>query len=109
MILARDTLFWTLGQLRGLGADGPAPSGRASAFATVNLAWKTYLLDAGAREFGIHHSRSRHDDHILLTEDPRADAVLAYLPRHAASDVAQAAEQLLAARSYPGRTLGVNH
>ena len=103
---ARDTLLWTLGRLRGRCADGPAPSGRASAFAAVNSAWKAYRLDAGARELGLHHAGSRFDHHILLTEDPRADAVLAYLARHAAGDVARVAEQLRAARSHPGRTLG---
>ena len=103
---ARDDLFWTLGQLRGRSADGPTPSARTNAFATVNAAWRAYRLDAGARELGIHHTGSPHDDHVLLTEDPRADAVLSYLAQHVAGDTARAAEQLLAARSYPGRAHG---
>ena len=103
---ARETLFWTHGQLRGRCADGPKPFDRAAQFAVLDAAWRSFLRDAGAREFGLHHSRSPHDDHILLTEDPRADAMLDHLARHAIGDLADAAGRLLAARSYPGRALG---
>lgn len=57
-----------------------APDVRAATgLAIVDLVWKAYVRDAGPGDVGPLFSGWKYSDHILLSEDPRAGAVLSWL------------------------------
>ena len=64
------------------------------ALATVADAWRAYRRDAGAGETGVAHAGTFDDDAVLLTHDPRRDAVLLWLADHASPAIAAAAATL---------------
>ena len=51
--------------------------------ALVDRVWKAYVRDAGPGDVGPLFSGWKHSDQILLTEDPRAGAVLSWLSSRA--------------------------
>ena len=72
-------LFWRAGSLHGR-MPLLAPDVRAAAgLALVDLVWKAYIRDAGPGDVGPLFSGWKHSDHFLLSEDPRAGAVLSWL------------------------------
>lgn len=95
-------LFWIAGSLHGR-FPLLAPSVRAAVdLALVDLAWKTYVRDAGPGDTGPLFSGWQHADHVLLSEDPRAGAVLAWLASRD-SPLRAAATRLQRARGASGR------
>lgn len=47
--------------------------------ALVDRVWKSYVRDAGPGDVGPLFSGWKHPDHVLLSEDPRAGAVLSWV------------------------------
>lgn len=72
-------LFWRAGSLHGR-MPLLAPNVRAATdLALVDLVWKAYVRDAGPGDVGPLFSGWKHPDHVLLSEDPRAGAVLSWV------------------------------
>ena len=72
-------LFWIAGSLHGRFPLLAPPVRAAVDLALVDIAWKSYVRDAGPGDTGPLFSGWQNADHILLSEDPRAGAVLAWL------------------------------
>ena len=64
---------------------------RAAAFATISAAWDIFRRDAGAGDVGPAHETTAAGTHLLLSEDPRRDAVLLWLADHAVPAIGEAA------------------
>lgn len=64
---------------------------RAAALAAVSAAWSIYLRDAGAGDVGPAHETEAADGQLLLSGDPRRDAVLLWLADYGAPPIAEAA------------------
>lgn len=75
--------------------------------ALVDLAWKAYLRDAGPGDTGPLFSGWRHADQVLLSEDPRAGAVLAWLAGRD-GPLREAAALMQRARGASGSRFGNN-
>lgn len=72
-------LFWIAGTQHGrLPLLDPAVRSAVD-LALVDLVWKAYLRDAGPSDTGPLYTGWRHVDQVVLSEDPRAGAVLAWL------------------------------
>ena len=67
---------------------------RAAAFATISAAWDIFRRDAGAGDVGPAHETTAAGTHLLLSEDPRRDAVLLWLADHAVPAIGEAAAML---------------
>ena len=67
---------------------------RASALAAVSAAWDIFRRDAGAGDVGPAHDNTAAQ--LLLTDDPRRDAMLLWLVDHGAPPIAEAAATIAA-------------
>lgn len=83
-----------LGCLTGAARFATAECRRVGAFATIAEAWRTYRRDAGAGDVGLAHEESMDADSVLLTDDPRRDAVLLWLADHGLPELAAPAAML---------------
>lgn len=72
-------LYWIAGSLHGRMPLLVPPVRAAVDLALVDLAWKAFVRDAGPGDTGPLFSGWQHADQVLLSEDPRAGAVLAWL------------------------------
>lgn len=97
----QSELFWIAGKLEGQ-LPLLAPDVRESVdLALVDIAWKSYLRDAGPGETGPMFSGWKDADHVLLSADPRAGALLAWLSTRD-GPLRSAAERLHKARGSSG-------
>lgn len=83
-----------LGCLTGAGRFATAECRQVGAFATIAEAWRAYRRDAGAGDVGLAHEESSDADSVLLTHDPRRDAVLLWLADHGLPELAAPATML---------------
>lgn len=95
-------LFWIAGSLHGRFPLLAPPLRAAVDLALVDLVWKAYVRDAGPGDTGPLFSGWQHADHVLLSEDPRAGAVLAWLASRD-GPLRAAATRLQRARGASGR------
>ena len=64
---------------------------KAFAFASVSAAWATFRRDAGSGDAGPAHEDTIDAMSVLMTGDPRRDAVLLWLADNGAPSIAEAA------------------
>lgn len=72
-------LFWIAGLLHGRMPLLSPLVREAVDLALIDIAWKAFNRDAGPGDTGQLFSGWQNADHVLLTEDPRAGAVLTWL------------------------------
>jgi len=87
-------LAHALGCLTGATRFATAERNRISGLATVAEAWRAYRRDAGVGDVGLAHQESIDADTLLLTDDPRRDAVLLWLADHGMPAIAAPAAML---------------
>ena len=87
-------LAHALGCLTGATRFATAECNRVGGLATVAGAWRAYRRDAGAGDVGRAHQESIDADTLLLTDDPRCDAVLLWLADHGMPAIAAPAATL---------------
>lgn len=95
-------LFWITGLLHGRMPQLAPKVRRAIDLALVDIAWRTFVRDAGARDDGRSDQASRPDDDVLRTTDPRAGAVVGFLASQA-GPLQSAAKTIQLARGASGR------
>jgi hypothetical protein len=84
-------LAYALGQCDG-AMRFSAPAHRTiAALATVAEAWRAFRRDAGAGATGVAHAATLEAGAVLLTDDPRRDAMLLWLADNASPAIAAAA------------------
>jgi hypothetical protein len=94
-------LFWITGLLHGRMPQ-LAPKVRCAIdLALVDMAWRAFVRDAGARDDDGLDQASRPDDDVLRTTDPRAGAVAAFLASKA-GPLQSAAKTIQLARGASG-------
>ena len=79
------------GRLDGAVHFADAPHRAMIAQASVAAAWRTFRRDAGAGDTGIAYAGAHDAASILLTDDPRRDAVVLWLADHGTPAIAAAA------------------
>ena len=84
-------LSYALGRLAGATRFAPPEMRRIRSLATVAGAWRAYRRDAGAGDVGSAHQSSSDPNSILMTDDPRRDAVVLWLAAHGVPAIAGAA------------------
>lgn len=84
-------LAYAFGRLAGATCFASPKIRKVAALATVSDAWRAYRRDAGAGDVGPAHQASADSMSILLTDDPRRDAVVLWLAAHGAPAIADAA------------------
>ncbi|EIZ79218.1 hypothetical protein WSK_2230 [Novosphingobium sp. Rr 2-17] len=77
-----------LGRAQAAWRFAPPELRRAAALATISAAWDVFRRDAGPGAVGPAHETPAA---LLLSDDPRRDAVLLWLADHAAPELAEAA------------------
>ncbi len=87
-------LAHALGCLTGATRFATAECNRVGSLAMVAEAWRAYRRDAGAGDVGLAHQESIDADTLLLTDDPRRDAVLLWLADHGVPAIAAPAAKL---------------
>ncbi|MET0371722.1 MAG: hypothetical protein ABW039_10135 [Sphingobium sp.] len=85
------TLAYYFGRLDGAVHFADASHRAMVAQARVAAAWRAFRRDAGAGDTGIAHAGSHDAASILLTDDPRRDAVVLWLADHGTPAIAAAA------------------
>ena len=85
------SLGYALGRLAGAIRFASPEIRKVASLATVADAWRAYRRDAGAGDVGPAHEASADALSILLTEDPRRDAVVLWLAAHGEPPIADAA------------------
>jgi hypothetical protein len=85
------SLGYALGRLAGATRFASPEIRKVAALATVSDAWRAYRRDAGAGDVGPAHEASADSMSILLTDDPRRDAVVLWLAAHGVPAIADAA------------------
>jgi hypothetical protein len=86
-----SSLGYAFGQLAGATRFASAEIRKVAGLATVSNAWRGYRRDAGAGDVGPAHQPSGDALSILLTDDPRRDAVVLWLAGHGVTAIAEAA------------------
>lgn len=84
-------LAYAFGRLAGATRFASPEIRKVAALATVSDAWRAYRRDAGAGDVGPAHQASADSMSILLTDDPRRDAVVLWLAAHGVPAIADAA------------------
>lgn len=95
-------LFWITGLLHGRLPQLSPKVRSAIDLALVDMAWRTFVRDAGARDDDDTDRAANPDDDVLRTTDPRAGAVAAYLASKA-GPLQLAAKTVQLARGASGR------
>ncbi len=89
------SLGYAFGRLAGAARFASNRIRRVAALATVAGAWRAYRLDAGAGDVGPSHQPSSEPSSILLTDDPRRDAVALWLAANGVTAIAEAATTIV--------------
>jgi len=89
------SLGYALGRLAGATRFASPEIQKVAALATVSDAWRAYRRDAGAGNVGPAHQPSTDALSILLTDDPRRDAVVLWLATHGVPAIAEAATTIV--------------
>lgn len=84
-------LVYALGRLTGATRFASPDIRRVRSLVTVANAWRAYRRDAGAGDVGSAHQPSNDPNSILMTDDPRRDAVVLWLAAHGVPAIAEAA------------------
>jgi hypothetical protein len=84
-------LGYAFGRLAGAARFASPEIRRVVGLATVAGAWRAYRRDAGAGDVGPAHQPSSDPSSILMTDDPRRDAVVLWLASHGVPAIADAA------------------
>ncbi|GHH26819.1 hypothetical protein GCM10008023_41880 [Sphingomonas glacialis] len=92
--LALSGYALALGRAQAAWRFAHADLRRASALAAVSAAWDIFRRDAGAGDVGPAHENTAAQ--LLLTDDPRRDAMLLWLVDHGAPPIAEAAATIAA-------------
>jgi len=87
-------LAYAFGRLAGATCFASSEIRKVAALTTVSDAWRAYRRDAGAGDVGPAHQASADSMSILLTDDPRRDAVLLWLADHGVPAIAAPAATL---------------
>ncbi len=85
------SLGYALGRLAGAIRFASPEIRTVASLATVADAWRAYRRDAGIGDVGPAHQPSTDALSILLTDDPRRDAVVLWLAAHGEPAIADAA------------------
>ena len=85
------SLGYGLGRLAGATRFASPEIRKVAALAALSDAWRAYRRDAGAGDVGPAHEASANSMSILLTDDPRRDAVVLWLAAHGGPPIADAA------------------
>ena len=85
------SLGYALGRLAGAIRFASPELRKVASLATVADAWRAYRRDAGIGDVGPAHQPSTDALSILLTDDPRRDAVVLWLAAHGEPAIADAA------------------
>jgi hypothetical protein len=85
------SLGYAFGRLAGAARFASSEIRRVASLATVAGAWRAYRRDAGAGDVGPAHQPSSDPSSILMTDDPRRDAVVLWLAAHGVPAIADAA------------------
>lgn len=89
------SLVHSFGRLDGATAFADREARPLAALATIADAWTAYRRDAGSGDVGVAHAGTIDDETVLLTADPRRDAVLLWLADSAFPTVAASAATLV--------------
>jgi len=94
---SRDStsLGYALGRLAGAVRFAAPEIRRVAGLATVAGAWRAYRRDAGAGDVGPAHQPSSDPSSILMTDDPRRDAVALWLAANGVPAIADAATTIV--------------
>ncbi len=87
----QTSLGYALGRLAGAIRFASPEMRKVASLATVADAWRAYRRDAGIGDVGPAHQPSTDVLSILLTDDPRRDAVVLWLAAHGDPAIADAA------------------
>jgi hypothetical protein len=85
------SLGYALGRLAGAIRFASPEIRKVARLATVADAWRAYRRDAGIGDVGPAHQPSTDALSVLLTDDPRRDAVVLWLAAHGVPAIADAA------------------
>jgi len=85
------SLGYTFGRLAGAARFASPEIRRVVSLATVAGAWRAYRRDAGVGDVGVAHQPSSDPTSILMTDDPRRDAVVLWLAANGVPAIANAA------------------
>lgn len=85
------SLGYAFGRLAGAVRFASPEIRRVASLATVASAWRAYRRDAGAGDVGVAHQPSSDPTSILMTDDPRRDAVVLWLAANGVPAIANAA------------------
>ncbi len=89
------SLGYALGGLAGAIRFASPEIRKVASLATVADAWRAYRRDAGIGNVGPAHQPSTDALSILLTDDPRRDAVVLWLAAHGVPPIADAATMVV--------------
>jgi len=89
------SLGYAFGRLAGAARFASPEIRRVASLATVAGAWRAYRRDAGAGNVGPAHQPSTDALQILLTDDPRRDAVMLWLAANGVTAIAEAATTIV--------------
>lgn len=85
------SLGYAFGRLAGAARFASPEIRRVASLATVAGAWRAYRRDAGVGDVGPAHQPSSDPSSILMTDDPRRDAVVLWLAANGVPAIADAA------------------
>ena len=88
-------LAYAFGRLAGAARFASPEIRRVVGLATVAGAWRAYRRDAGAGDVGPAHQPSSDPSSILMTDDPRRDAVALWLAANGVPAIADAATTIV--------------
>jgi hypothetical protein len=88
-------LGYAFGRLAGAARFASPEIRRVASLATVAGAWRAYRRDAGAGDVGPAHQPSSDPSSIVMTDDPRRDAVVLWLAANGVPAIAEAATTIV--------------
>jgi hypothetical protein len=88
-------LAYAFGRLAGAARFASPEIRMVVGLATVAGAWRAYRRDAGAGDVGPAHQPSSDPSSILMTDDPRRDAVVLWLAANGVPAIADAARTVV--------------
>ena len=89
------SLGYAFGRLAGATRFASPEIRKVAALATVAGAWRAYRRDAGAGDVGPAHQPSSDPSSIVMTDDPRRDAVVLWLAANGVPAIAEAATTIV--------------
>ena len=94
-LLDLASLGYAFGRLAGAARFASPEIRRVASLATIAGAWRAYRRDAGAGDVGPAHQPSSDPGSILMTDDPRRDAVALWLAANGVPVIAEAATTIV--------------